>query len=66
MKHLEAIVTAFDEGYLAGSKDTKVLLMEVKRQLEKLIEQALRKEEYDSLVHARQILRRIYGNTRKT
>lgn len=58
-KAIEAVLSAYDEGFLAGSKDTKVLLIEVKRQLERLIEAAVRRGEYDALVHARQILRRL-------
>ncbi len=59
LKTITALADAYDAGFAAGEREPKLLLAEVRRQLEKLIESAVRRGEYEALVHARQILRRL-------
>ncbi len=58
-KELEERMKSFDAGYVSGTKDAYLLLNEVKKHLEALIEAAVRRGEYEALVYARQILRRL-------
>lgn len=58
-KELTERMNSYDAGYLAGSKDASIVILEIKKQLDSLIEVAVRRGEYEALVRARQILRRL-------
>ncbi len=53
------IADAWDAGYLSAQVRSHVKIAKVIKQLEVLIEQAVRRGEYESLVIARQILRSL-------
>lgn len=69
LTNAEQLADAYERGYLQGKvdtheKQTEQTLIYV-RTIERLIDIAARKGEWESLTYARQLLRRLYGNDNK-